>query len=136
MRVVGIIQRENTFLLIHRVKSHEDYFTFPGGAIEEGESEIDALKREMQEELSMSNMQVRKVFELTNRGNREYWYFVNEFNGIHTVGGPEKERMNEENQYLIEYKSLEEIRMLDNFFPKEAIGMIENSLETFYSDKF
>lgn len=120
---------EDKFLLIHRVKPHEDYFTFPGGAIEEGESEIDALRREMQEELSISDIQFRKVFELTNRGNQEHWYFVDGFRGVPIIGGPEKERMNEQNQYLIEYKSLKELRMLDNFFPKEAIEMIERTID-------
>lgn len=125
MRIVGIIQKENTFLLLHRVKTHEDYFTFPGGGIEEGESELDALKREMREELDINDIQARKAFELTNRGNQEYWYFVDEFRGVPVISGPEKERMNEQNQYIIEYKTIEEIKVLDNFFPKEAKEMIE-----------
>lgn len=129
MRVVGIIQiTKEKFLLIHRVKPNEDYFTFPGGAIEEGESEEDTLKREMQEELGISDIQFRKVFELTNRENQEHWYFVDGFRGVPVISGPEKERTNEQNQYLVEYKSLEEMRALDNFFPKEAIEMIGKSI--------
>ncbi|MFA7201622.1 MAG: NUDIX domain-containing protein [Candidatus Paceibacterota bacterium] len=131
MRIVGIIQiTEDKFLLLHRVKPHEDYFTFPGGAIEKGEDGVDALRREMQEELSISDIQVRKAFELTNRGNQEHWYYVDGYRGVPIISGPEKERMSEQNQYLIEYKSLEEMKALDNFFPKEAIEMIEKSLET------
>lgn len=116
---------ENKFLLLHRIKPNADYYTFPGGAIEKGESEVDALKREMQEELGISDIQYKKAFELTNKGNKEFWYFVDGFRGVPVIGGPEKERMNEQNQYLIEYKSLEELKTLDNFFPKEAIGIIE-----------
>lgn len=40
-------------LLIHRIKKNDDYWVFPGGGVEEDESEIMALKRECKEELGV-----------------------------------------------------------------------------------
>ena len=43
MRAVGIIIKNNKVLLIHRIKDGGEYYVFPGGAIEEGESSKEAV---------------------------------------------------------------------------------------------
>lgn len=56
IRVVGaVFQRENQFLAFRRRKgkSLEGYWEFPGGKIEAGESAIQALEREIAEELEV-----------------------------------------------------------------------------------
>lgn len=49
MRAAGIAL-EDGHLLIHRA-THEDYWTLPGGRMEQGETSADALAREIAEEL-------------------------------------------------------------------------------------
>jgi 8-oxo-dGTP pyrophosphatase MutT (NUDIX family) len=49
MRAAGIVL-EDGHVLIHRA-IHEDFWTFPGGRIEQGESSTQTLIREMREEL-------------------------------------------------------------------------------------
>ena len=55
--VAAVITFNNKFLCVQRGESKFDYiskkFEFPGGKIEKGESKIDALKREIFEELNI-----------------------------------------------------------------------------------
>ena len=62
--VVGIVIRDGRLLVIRRSLSVEapGAYCFPGGAIEEGETEDEALRREFQEELGVSVEPVRRVW--------------------------------------------------------------------------
>jgi 8-oxo-dGTP diphosphatase len=54
--VVGALVREDRVLLVHRrpdKRANPDVWDLPGGLIEAGESELDALARELQEELGV-----------------------------------------------------------------------------------
>ena len=56
--VAGIIHFKNEILCVQRPQSKLSYisekFEFPGGKIEHGETQKDALKRELEEELSIT----------------------------------------------------------------------------------
>lgn len=54
--VLGALIDERRVLLVHRSPSrraHPNVWGLPGGCVEEGESELDALAREMREELAV-----------------------------------------------------------------------------------
>ena len=67
--VVGIIARGSRLLIIRRSATVLSPLTwaFPGGAIEEGESETEALVREMREELGVSAEPVRRCWTYERR---------------------------------------------------------------------
>ena len=50
MTVLCLIEREGEYLLQDRVKKDWKGYTLPGGHVEPGESIVDAVVREMQEE--------------------------------------------------------------------------------------
>lgn len=63
--VVAVILREERFLVIRRSQHVRapGMHCFPGGAIEAGESEEQALSRELAEELELDAQPVRKIWE-------------------------------------------------------------------------
>ena len=119
-RVCAIIIKDNKILLMRRIKDGQEYFVFPGGRIKENESEEDAIIREVKEELSLDAKIDKLLFQIENRGQEELYFLIKEFSGIPELSGPEKERMNENNQYYPEWIDLDKASNLVNFYPEEA----------------
>ncbi len=130
MRVTGVIIKDGKILLIRRVKNGEEYFVFPGGGVEEGETQEEALKREMKEETGLDIVKPEKIFEIENRGVKETYYLVMEFSGTPQLGGPEKSRMSEQNQYYPEWLELMKAAELKNLFPREAVEKLRRLPQT------
>jgi len=75
--VVGVILHHNTFLTIRRSQwvVAPGKVCFPGGGIEEGESEEEALVREIQEELGVTATAGVRLYEtLTHWGTSVAWW--------------------------------------------------------------
>ncbi len=65
--VVGVVMRDGRMLVIRRSRSVVAplVFCFPGGGIEPGESEEEALVREFREELDVAIRPVRRLWRCT-----------------------------------------------------------------------
>jgi 8-oxo-dGTP diphosphatase len=63
--VVAVIVRDETLLVIRRSQAVRapGAYCFPGGAIEAGESEPDAVVRELGEELALAARPIRRLWE-------------------------------------------------------------------------
>lgn len=123
-RASGMIVKDDKVLLIHRLRDGRDYWVFPGGSIEEGESVEEALDREMTEELGIKVHEKELLFEIENAGRTEYCFLIKDYSGNPQIGGPELERMNEQNQYLLEEKSMAELHKI-NLLPKGATSRLQ-----------
>ena len=69
VRVAGIVPMEDGFAFMHRVgvikrKDFQDYYTFPGGGLEEGESIEEGTIREIKEEFGIDVKIVKKLYEM------------------------------------------------------------------------
>ena len=134
-RAAAIIVKNDEILLMHRFKDGREYFVFPGGSVEKGESIKEAVIREIKEELCLDikiDRLLFKIFVQTNKydsGRMSYFYLVREFTGTPRLGGPEKERMNKNNQYYPEWKELNQLKELTNLYPEEAKNKIEESIK-------
>jgi 8-oxo-dGTP diphosphatase len=91
--VVAIILRGNSFLVIRRSKwvTAPGLLCFAGGGIEPGETESEALVREMQEELALNVMPVSRVWEsVTAWGTHLAWWTAAIDAGAEPVPNPDE----------------------------------------------
>ena len=99
-------------LLIHRWKNGQEYFVIPGGTIELGEGPLEAVLREMKEEvnLSFSADQLHTAFSFNNQGKEEY-YFYTSLSTAETplMQGEEAQHSSLQNIYQPEWISLQEL---------------------------
>ena len=80
--VVALIVRDGSVLMCQRpaTKVYPLHWEFPGGKVESGESEIEALKRELKEELNLSidaaEPWIREIAEYDNGVTYSITYFI------------------------------------------------------------
>jgi 8-oxo-dGTP diphosphatase len=77
--VVGIVVRDGRLLVIRRSMWVEapGTYCFPGGAIEDGETEAEALRREFREELGVAIEPLRRIWQSRTEWNVQLaWWLV------------------------------------------------------------
>ena len=96
-RVAGIIFMDDGIALMHRkdVKKRKDiqeYYTFPGGGLEEGETPEEGTIREIEEEFGIKVQIVKKLYEIKSEkfNQKEIFYLCKYVSGEFGTGtGPE-----------------------------------------------
>ena len=85
IRVAGIVPLKNGFAFMHRKdvikrKDFQDYYTFPGGGLEEGETLEEGTIREIKEEFGINVKIVKKLYEMkSGKLNQEEYFFLCEY---------------------------------------------------------
>ncbi len=130
---VIIINDYREILLIKRQKQGRIYQVFPGGSIEPGESAEQAAVRESLEELSLTVIPERCLFQQENNGRKETYFLVRDYSGSVALGsGPERQRQCESNTYepvWIPLKQLLEFNIQPESAGKKVLKMYnENQL--------
>ena len=80
-RVAGILVCDHRVALIRRNRGEEEYYLFPGGGVEPGETRSVALVRELREELGLE-VEVGSLVAVVMRNGNWQGYYV-----VHSVGG-------------------------------------------------
>lgn len=128
-RAGAVILKDNQILLFRRVKEGwGEYWVFPGGGAEEGETPEQAMVREVQEELSLRVTEYKLLFEVFNDftmnekypPRQEYFYLVTGFTGEVKLGGEEAGRMSEADQYYPTWVPLPQVKDMVNLKPEVA----------------
>lgn len=81
--VIGVVQRADQYLVIRRsqtVRAPGSY-CFPGGSVEAGESDVEALKRELREELAIHVQPLRTLWENTSPWGVELCWMLAQVEG-------------------------------------------------------
>jgi 8-oxo-dGTP diphosphatase len=111
----AIILKDNKILLIHRIKNSRVYFVPPGGHIEPNESEEECLIREIKEETNLDAQIDKKLWSIksTLDNSLQHFFLVTKFSGNLKLNGPEKERNNKNNEYILEWHDIDKLSDLD-----------------------
>ena len=96
-RVAGIVPMQGGFALMHRVgvkkrNDFQEYYTFPGGGLEENETEEEGTIREIKEEFGIKVKIVKKLYEqyIEKFNQREVFFLCEYVSGEFGTGdGPE-----------------------------------------------
>ncbi len=97
IRVAGIVKMENGYAFMHRKdvlkkNSYKDYYVFPGGGLEEGETIEEGVLREIKEEFGICVKIIRQMYEINSEkfNQKEYFFFCEYVSGEFGTGtGPE-----------------------------------------------
>ena len=127
-RAAGVIIQNGKVLLIHRIREDREYWVFPGGGVEENETIEEALDREMAEELSIVVQEKNFLFKIENVGRNEHHFLISRYEGEPKIGGPEAERMNDKNQYILTWVSVEQLNSI-NLFPDKAKEIVSEFVD-------
>lgn len=86
----AIIELDGKIALIKRVRNNHEYYVFPGGGIEEGETPEDAAIREVKEELGIDIAIEKLLTTLTFNNKLQYYFRANYIKGEFGTGDGEE----------------------------------------------
>lgn len=88
--VRGIIYDDSQLLLIRRIRSDREYYVFPGGGVENRETLLEALNRELIEEIGVKTRFIKELYTLVTDERIEHYMLCQYVSGDFGMGkGPE-----------------------------------------------
>ena len=85
------------------------YYAIPGGHVEFGETEEEAVIRELKEELNIDIEIIKKLGYIMVNGIKEVYFLSKRINGEPVLGGEELERNSMENYYEFRYYPIDKL---------------------------
>lgn len=120
IRSSAIVKDNNKILLIHRIKDGDEYWTFPGGGVEEGETWEETVIRELKEETNLNVTSLKLAFmDQTYEGGNEHPFYLCRTSGESVLGGEEKDKNSTENFYELQWIKINEVEKY-NLLPETA----------------
>lgn len=130
-RAAGIVYQDGKILTFWRYRDGREYYTLPGGTLEENEEIEAGLLREMFEETNLEVLKAEKVFEYENtfRSPRtDHYFLITEFSGEIKLGAPELFYQNRENIFRPEWVAIENLETIQ-LQPVAIIPMILEAIK-------
>ncbi len=120
----AIITFNNKLVVLFRRREKEgkivEYYSLPGGGLEQGESLEENVIREVKEELGVDIRILGYVGKREDEKTIQYYFHAEIIKGIPTLGGEELERLTDNNYYEVSYLDLDKIDS-EEIFEKEKI---------------
>ena len=111
-RAAIIIVQDDNVLLVRRRRAQRDYYVLPGGGVESSETPEEACVREALEETGLTITIKAKLVTLDNEGRLEHYFLAGTHHGAMRVGGPERDREANDNQYGLRWIDLGGLRTI------------------------
>jgi len=114
----AVIIKDRKIILIHRYNQGQEYWVFPGGHIEPGETVSQALRREIAEELSLRVTSIGQARPYRHPdGTTEIFIYCQVSPGEPLLGGPEKAIQSAVDTYHPKWVDLEFALGLEKLYP-------------------
>ena len=128
IRVAAILIENKQIALIKRQNQKGTYFVFPGGHLEPNEDPVDALIREIHEELGI-NVNVIKLIIKFVRPHSEEYYYLSEFCGGVFGTGNGSEFLSQEETYeplWVNFWELSSLNLLPPLVKEKIVECLAN----------
>lgn len=134
-----VLIMDNKVALIERHRGGLDYFVFPGGGVDEGESPEQAAVREAMEELGTEVVIKQKIAEIQLGPNSRHVYFLVEQTGGEFGSGVGEEYTDsdpdspDEGIYIPIWMPLGQLPFHENIYPVEVVKLVLRSMKEGWS---
>ena len=130
VRARAIIIHEGKIVSMYRERQGRIFYTFPGGGMEENETEEDCVKREVLEEFGIIVNPIKKVYTYENQSSIEYFYIAEWISGEFGSGEGEEYQENRNNGvYIPKFVEISEIPKLPLMPPEVASEFYEDYMK-------
>ena len=127
----GIIIRDNKLVVMQREKKGRKYCTFPGGHVEENETNEECVVRELMEEFGIVVKPRKLIYGFESKGSMQGFFVLDWISGdIHKTDGEEnREDQNNKinNSTMIDLRK----KKKKNLVPEEIRDLLLNDLKTY-----
>lgn len=135
-RAAAIVIHDDKLLVMYR-KKEQEYFTFPGGGVEVGETNEQAVVREVSEETSLTVEVQKLVYELHyDNGDIHYFFLCKYLSGVPSVRPGTNEYVDNEqggNIHIPQWLSLSDLSTT-TLYPFEVRDRLTRDLQQGLSD--
>jgi 8-oxo-dGTP diphosphatase len=130
-----VLIEDNKVALIERHRAGIDYFVFPGGGVNEGESPEQAAIREAMEELGIEVIIKQKVAEIQiGRKSRQVYFLVEQTGGEFGTGVGEEYTDSDPNDpeegiYVPIWMPVDELLLHEKVYPATVARLVVKSVQ-------
>lgn len=128
----GFVVKGDSILIMYRKRNGEEYYVFPGGHMQEGETPEETTIREVEEETTIKCTIQKKAYEITDYSNDnpqiQHFYICDYVSGEPELSGEESRRSTSENFFKPMWVKLIEIYKLKIYPAQSKEWVIKNLL--------
>jgi 8-oxo-dGTP diphosphatase len=130
-----VLIQDGKVALIERHRAGMDYFVFPGGGMDEGETPEQAAVRESMEELGIEVAIRQKISEIQfGQKSRQIYFLVEQVSGEFGTGSGEEYTDADPNDpdegiYIPIWMSIDELPLHQNIYPARVSELVVRSLQ-------
>ena len=127
----AIIFKDNQILLMHRIKKDDEYYTFPGGGLDDNETYEDCVVREVLEEFGINVSCDKLIYNYISNHTEQQFFLTKYISGEFGTGTGEEycDRDEKYGKYIPEKINVESIRDI-NLRPKIIKDMLIENIKS------